>query len=122
MSWIAVAVGGALGSVARHAVNLAAVHGLGQSAPYATFAVNVSGAFVIGVLAGLLESARWAPTPTVRLFLFVGVLGGYTTFSSYMVDTLALAQTGRIGLAVLNVLGQVAVGYALAYLGYRLAA
>jgi fluoride exporter len=120
MSWIAVALGGALGSLARHGVNLATVQAFGRSAPYATFVVNMSGSFLIGVLAGLVGASRWAPAPTLRLFVFVGLLGGYTTFSSYMLDALLLTQTGRVGLALLTVAGQVVLGYALAYLGYRL--
>ena len=100
----AVAVGGALGSLARHGVNSAVAQIFGRPVPYATAAVNLLGSAAIGVLAGLLASGRLTMAPTARAFVFVGILGGFTTFSSFMLDTLTLAQTGQASLAMSNVL------------------
>jgi len=117
----AVAVGGALGSLARHGVNSAVAHIFGRPVPYATAAVNLVGAAAIGVLAGLLASGRLTMAPATRAFVFVGILGGFTTFSSFMLDTLTLAQTGQASLAMSNVLAQTAIGLIAVYAGYYLA-
>ena len=83
-----VSVGGALGSLARYAVALAIPHAAGQL-PWSTLVANVSGALLIGVLMGLMATV-WAHTHRLRPFLGVGVLGGYTTFSTAMLDTRTL--------------------------------
>ena len=119
MTWLAVGIGGAVGSLARHGVNIATARWMGQPVPYATFTVNVTGSFVIGLLAGPLAAQRIEMSVVIRTFVFVGVLGGFTTFSSYMLDTLTLADGGRMATALLNVMGQVAIGYAAAYAGFR---
>jgi CrcB protein len=120
MTWLAVALGGALGSLARHGVNVVTARSIGRALPYATFTVNIIGSFTIGLLAGLLAAERMDMTPALRAFVFVGVLGGFTTFSSYMLDTLTLADGGHVAAALFNVVGQVVVGYAAAYAGFRL--
>jgi CrcB protein len=117
----AVAVGGALGSLARHGVNSAVAQIFGRPVPYATAAVTLVGSAAIGVLAGLLASGRLTMAPTARAFVFVGILGGFTTFSSFMLDTLTLAQTGQASLAMSNVLAQTAIGLIAVYAGYYLA-
>lgn len=83
MTWFAIAVGGALGAMARHALNHA-VHTrwLTTRFPAGTVAVNLLGCFVIGLLAGLLASDRIAMRVYWREFVFVGLLGGFTTFST----------------------------------------
>ena len=120
MSWVAVLVGGALGSAARHGVNLLAARVLGNPTPYATAAVNMIGSFAIGVLAGALATERLTMTPAERTLLLTGILGGFTTFSSLMLDTLVLWQSGSVVKAMANLVGQFVVGCVLAYLGYRL--
>jgi CrcB protein len=115
--WLAVALGGAIGSMARHGVNVVVAR-LGQSVPYATVAVNLVGCAVIGILAGLIASARLSMTPTARLFVFVGVLGGFTTFSSFGLDTFTLAREGRHAAALGNVAIQVILGLAAVAGGY----
>ena len=122
MVWLAVAVGGALGSVLRHGVNIFFGTVLGRPGPLATATVNVAGSLVIGVLAGLIAGGRLHETPVMRAFIFVGILGGFTTFSSFMLDTFTLAEGHHAYAAILNVAGQVAIGYAAAYVGFRLAA
>jgi fluoride exporter len=119
--WVAVALGGAVGSMLRHAVNVAIHRATGQTVPTAVAAVNISGCLVIGVLAGLIAAGRWSPSPAMRVFVFVGLLGGFTTFSSFGLDTLALAREGRPLLAAVNVLGQVTAGLLAVFLGYAVA-
>jgi CrcB protein len=120
MTWVAVVLGGAVGSAARHGVNLMTARTLGTPTPYATAAVNLIGSFAIGVLAGALATERLSLTPTERTLLFTGILGGFTTFSSLMLDTLVLWQAGSIAKAVANLIGQLVIGCVLVYLGYRL--
>ena len=117
------AVGGALGSVARHEVGRAIARvSPTQVTPYATGVVNLTGCFVIGLLAGLVASQRMTMPPAMRAFVFVGILGGFTTFSSFGLDTFSLAHDGRPGAAVMNVLVQVVAGCALVAAGYFAAA
>ena len=120
MTWIAVAVGGALGSMARHGVNVLFAHRLLRAEPYGIATVNLLGSLAIGLLAGLIASGRLNLSPEVRTFVFVGVLGGFTTFSSLMLDTLTLIHGGRHAAAFANAAGQLLVGYAAIYVGFRL--
>lgn len=120
MTWIAIGVGGAVGSMARHAVNQAVhSHWLGARFPGGTVVVNLAGCLVIGLLAGALASGRMALPLHWREFVFVGLLGGFTTFSTFSLDTLLLARTHSMGYAALNVGLQVIGGLAAAWLGYR---
>ena len=119
--WIAVAVGGALGSVARHGVNMLFAHLFVRPVPYATATVNLIGSAAIGVLAGLIAVDRVAMSPTMRTFVFVGLLGGFTTFSSFMLDALTLIHTGDRELGLSNVVGQTVFGLIAVYAGYYLA-
>jgi fluoride exporter len=121
MMWLAVGVGGALGSMARHGVNLLFARLLERVVPYATAAVNLSGAAAIGILAGLIAGGRLHLSLEVRTLIFVGILGGFTTFSSYMLDTLTLAGGGEPALAIGNVAVQTTAGFAAVWGGYRLA-
>ena len=121
MMWIAVALGGALGSLARHYVNLVFAHLTETTTPYATATVNILGSVVVGVLAGMTAGGKLHMTPVVRTFVFVGILGGFTTFSSFMLDTLTLAHGRDHGLAVSNVMFQVVVGCIAVFAGYAAA-
>ena len=119
---VAVAVGGAVGSLARHGVNIAVGQLVGRPVPYATAAANLIGSAAIGALAGLIASGRLNMAPAMRAFVFVGLLGGFTTFSSLMLDTLTLTHAGERSLAIANLLGQALMGLAAVYAGYYLAA
>jgi CrcB protein len=116
MAWIAIAVGGALGSMARHAVNQLA----DGRFPAGTVIVNLLGSLVIGLLAGMLAGNRIAMPAQWRQFVFVGLLGGFTTFSTFALETLVLARTQPAAYAVVNVGLQVAGGLAAVWAGYRL--
>ena len=120
MIWLAVAGGGALGSLARHGVNLLFSHALARAVPYATATVNLLGSAVIGLLAALLATGRLHMSAEARTFVFVGILGGFTTFSSFMLDTLTLGSGGQQSLAFWNVALQTLCGFAAVWGGYRL--
>ena len=121
MIWLTIGVGGALGSMARHAVNVMSHHAFRDAVPYATAIVNVVGCFAIGLLAGLVASETWRLGVTARSFVFVGILGGFTTFSSLGLDTLTLVRSGALGSAFANVAAQVVIGLASVFAGYWLA-
>ena len=117
-AWIAVALGGALGSVARHGVNRWVHQGWPSLRfPIATLIVNIVGCVVIGILAGLVATGRLPMRPAWREFVFVGILGGFTTFSTFGLDTIVLVRTGAAAQAVANVALHVVVGLASVYAG-----
>ena len=123
MTWLAIASGGALGAIARHALNhLVHAHALAARFPFGTLAVNVSGCLAIGLLAGAVVAGRLALPFVWREFVFVGLLGGFTTFSTFGLDTLLLMRTHSAGYAALNIAAHVAGGLAAVWIGYRLGA
>jgi CrcB protein len=120
-AWIAVAVGGALGSVARHGVNhLVQTRWLTAKFPISTAAVNLIGCLVIGLLAGLIASNRLVVGLYWREFVFVGLLGGFTTFSTFGLDTFMLTHTHSGTYAFLNVALQVIGGLLAVWAGYAI--
>lgn len=106
-----VALGGAVGSAARYGVAIAAGRWFGLGFPYGTLFVNVTGSFAMGVLVEVL-ARHFSATPELRLFLAVGVLGGYTTFSSFSLDAIALWEGGHQTTAFLYVALSMVVGLA----------
>jgi fluoride exporter len=112
-----VAIGGALGSLARYALSSAALRVSGSLFPLGTFAVNLLGCIAFGVIAGVTEQ-RTPLAPATRLFLFVGVLGGFTTFSSYAFESFALLRDGEFLAAGVNIVGQVVTGLIGLWVGY----
>ena len=99
-----------MGAALRFMVGVGALRWLPAGFPFATFLVNVTGCFVIGLLAAWFDRAGAGLTP--RLFWLAGVLGGYTTFSTFGFETIALLRAGAPGAAALNVAGQVLLGIA----------
>jgi CrcB protein len=116
---LVIAAGGALGSLARWGLSLALPHQVGGF-PWATFDANVTGCLLIGLLMVVVLDVL-PPHRHLRPFLGVGVLGGFTTFSTYMLDTRALLVAGRPGLAAAYLLGSLAAGLAAVWLGVTLA-
>lgn len=112
----AIALGGACGSVARYLVSgwvqraraLSVLGRWGVALPWGTFVVNLTGCFAMGVLAGIFQE-RLVVSPGTRALVLIGILGGYTTFSSFAVETLRLAQEGSFVPAAANALGSVAL-------------
>ncbi len=111
MGFVIVFLGGGLGAALRHGVNLGAASLLGTRFPYATLFANVSGSFVMGLLIAYFAfkdggSQHW------KLFLTTGVLGGYTTFSAFSLETALLYERGELALAALYVAASVALAIA----------
>ncbi len=119
--YLIVLAGAGLGGVARYALGSWIMTRSGARFPLGTFVINVSGSFLIGLLMSLLTE-RWQPHPHWRLFLVVGVLGGYTTFSSFEYETFQAARDGERWMGLLYVAGSVLLGYAAVWLGTVLAA
>jgi fluoride exporter len=111
----AIAAGGVIGSCARHALSLAWPH-RPDGFPWATFVINVSGCLLIGVLMVLITEV-WAAHRLLRPFLGVGVLGGYTTFSTYTTDVQQLAAAGAARTGLLYLAGTVLAALMAVYLG-----
>ena len=121
LSVIYVALGGALGSVSRYLLGTW-TQTLSKSIdfPYGTLVVNLIGCFVIGFLSQLAE-ARGAFTPESRVFIFIGLLGGFTTFSAFGNDTINLLRDGETFNALANVGANVILGLALVWFGRMVA-
>jgi CrcB protein len=114
----AVALGGVVGAEARYGLSVLLPHQPGQW-PMATWLTNISGCFLIGVLMVVITELT-SPHRLVRPFLGVGILGGYTTFSTAMVDVQQLAVTGHAGAAFGYLLGTLAAAVVATWLGMRL--
>jgi len=93
---------------------------LERSVPYATAAVNLVGSAIIGLLAAVIATGRVQMSPELRTFIFVGILGGFTTFSSFMLDTFTLGHGGEHALAFWNVALQTGFGLLAVWAGFRL--
>lgn len=112
-----VGVGGFIGSALRYGIS-GLVHSLArsQSFPYGTLVVNISGCLAIGLLGGLVDT-RLVLGPQLRLFLFLGLLGGFTTFSTFGYETLMLARDAEFLRASANVVVHVTIGLLAVWLG-----
>jgi CrcB protein len=120
-AWIAVAVGGAIGSVARFWLASAMTVLTGPRFPWGTLLINVLGSFVIGLVAGYtLTPGRVAMHPDIRIFLMTGVCGGFTTFSAFSLQTLELMQTGDVVPALGYAAGSVVLCVIGTYCGWLL--
>lgn len=105
---LAIALGGALGSVLRHGSIAAWAKILGDAFPFGTMFVNIAGSFLIGFLMEL-AALKWHVSPEMRAFLVTGVLGGFTTFSAFSLDVFKLAETSSAMNAVAYVTATVAL-------------
>ncbi len=105
---LSVALGGAMGSAARYLVVVQLSRWLGAGFPWGTLAVNVLGGLLIGVLAEAM-ALKWQAAPETRAFLITGVLGGFTTFSAFSLEVVALAERGTGGWALVYVVASVAL-------------
>src|SRR6267142_1600991 len=119
MSYLLVFFGGGLGATLRHLVNLTFARCIGTGFPWGTFIINITGSTVMGLIAGYLAVKGEASQPW-RLFLMTGILGGYTTFSAFSLDTALLYERGEIGLALFYVLGSVVFSIAGLFAGLAL--
>lgn len=117
--YLVVLAGAGLGGVARYALGTWIMARTGVRFPLGTFLINISGSFMIGLAMALLTE-RAQPHPYWRLFLVVGVLGGYTTFSSFEYETLQAVRDGERWMGMLYMMGSVAFGYLAVWLGAAL--
>lgn len=115
----AVALGGAIGAVARYLLSLWVYARWPGAFPIGTLAVNLLGCLLVGVLAGTVDT-RMAASPTGRMFLGVGLLGAFTTFSTFELETLLAIERGHTGIAVTYVAVSVLVGLAAVWVGMRI--
>ena len=109
--YVLVFFGGGLGASLRHAMNMASAKALGTEFPFGTLIINVTGSIVMGLIAGYL-AFKGGATQHWRLFLMTGILGGYTTFSAFSLDTALLYERGAVELAALYALGSVGLSIA----------
>ena len=116
MNFLLVVLGGGLGAGGRYLLGGWLNSQLGGGFPWGTFAVNALGSLLIGLVFGLAQ--RGALPPATTLFLAVGVLGGFTTFSAFSYETMRLLANGSVGASFLNVAGQFAVGLLAVYAGF----
>ena len=122
-TYLWIALGSALGGMARYACSNLAVSWFGPSFPWGTLIINVVGSFVIGFFGALTgPDGRLLVPGDTRQFVLVGLCGGYTTFSSFSLQTLTLAQDGEFLRAALNIGGSVLLCLVAVWLGYAAAA
>ncbi|HEY1879063.1 MAG TPA: fluoride efflux transporter CrcB [Caulobacteraceae bacterium] len=118
-TYLWIALGGALGSVARYGGSSLVAGLFGQTFPFGTLVVNITGSFVIGLFATLTgPDGRMMVSGDFRQFVAIGLCGGYTTFSSFSYQTLTLAQDGQYLRAGLNVIASVALCLVAVWLGF----
>jgi fluoride exporter len=119
--WLGILLGGACGTGCRYGLSLLINSWLGARAfPWATLVINVTGSFLIGLIAELYHAQVFS-SATWRLALVTGLLGGYTTFSAFSLENLQLLRDGAIGSALAYAVGSVVLGVSAAWLGMRAA-
>ena len=115
----AIALGGAIGALGRHFVAVGMVAWLGHGFPVATLAVNIVGSFVLGALVETM-ALSWSPSLEMRALLTVGLLGAFTTFSTFSLDVVTLYQRGEVGLAALYIAASFVLSVGALLAGMRL--
>jgi CrcB protein len=122
IAWVAVAVGSALGGMARYGLTLAVARAVGGGFPWGTLLINILGSFVIGLYGALtLADGPIPASGTTRVFVMVGICGGFTTFSSFSLQTMDLLRAGEVLAAAGYILASVALCLGGVFLGYWLA-
>lgn len=117
-----VALGGALGSAARYGCSGLAARLFGEGFPWGTLLVNITGSLIIGFFATVTgPEGKWLVTGNIRQFVMVGVLGGFTTFSAFSLQTLVLFEQGEWARAAGNVLGSMLLCLAAVWIGHMAA-
>ena len=119
MLYLIVFIGAGIGGALRHGVNVAATRQFGFGFPFGTLIVNIVGSFAMGLLAGYF-AFRPGINQHMRLFLTTGILGGFTTFSAFSLDTALLVERHSYGLAAGYVVGSVAAGLSALFFGLAL--
>jgi CrcB protein len=109
VKWVALFLGGGIGASLRYLLAVLVDARAGSPFPWGTLSVNFLGCFTIGLLATLAEERGIGTSPTLRLFAITGVLGSFTTFSTFGLESLRLMESGRLHLAAANAFGSLAV-------------
>ena len=113
-------LGGFIGTILRYLLNVFVYHLLNYPVfPYGTLIINILGCLVIGFLGGLTDSRQFL-TPEIRIFIFIGILGGFTTFSSFGYETIHLLHDDQLFLGLLNIFLHMTLGLAAVYFGLTL--
>lgn len=120
MTLAGIAIGGAIGSVLRYLIQMQCINWFGTKFPYGTMAVNTLGSLLIGFLSIALLG-RFFVSVEIRFAILVGLLGGFTTFSTFSLETLSLIQQGSFFSAAGNIIGNVVLCVAACFLGVTLA-
>lgn len=115
-----IGLAGFVGTICRYWLSGVVARRYGETFPLGTLVVNLTGCLLVGLLFYLLNE-RFVVNPTVRSVILIGLLGGFTTFSSFGLQTFTLLQDGEIGLATLNLTASNFIGLALVWVGYTLA-
>lgn len=119
MTYLMVGLGGALGSVLRFCIDGVVSNAIGSRFPFGILVINATGSFIIGIFFAMFgPEGRWMVKPTIYRFLTIGICGGYTTFSSFSLNTLRLAQERQWLYAAANVIASVVLCLLGVWLGY----
>lgn len=113
------AVGGAIGSVLRYLVGVFTLRWFGPAFPWGTLAVNIVGSFIIGLMVEMI-ARRFNASMELRVFIVTGIIGGFTTWSSFSLDTMVLFERGAIAAAAAYVIGSLVLSFAAVFAGLAL--
>ena len=119
VNYVYIFFGGGIGAAARYWLQDVVYSKTGSGFPYGTMAVNVLGSFVIGLLMSSMEE-RFLVQPTLRVFLTIGILGGFTTFSSFSFETISLFRDGQVLYGLFNALGTLLLCLIFTWVGIQL--
>ncbi len=111
-----IGIGGAIGTILRYVMGGLDYRFSGGVFPISTLVVNVTGSFMIGFLWGIVD--RFSFSPNTRMFVFIGILGGYTTFSTFSLETFNLMRDGEYRIALMNMFSSVILSVGAVFLGY----
>lgn len=117
--YLLIGLGGAIGSISRYVLSRMVYHSAGESFPYGTLAVNIIGCFLIGLLMAVMQE-RLVTSPNYRYLLVIGLLGGFTTFSSFSYETLELMRMGSMTASLFNIFYNIAGCLASTWCGYMI--
>ena len=117
--YLLIGLGGAIGSISRYVLSRLVYHSAGESFPYGTLAVNIIGCFLIGLMMSVMQE-RLGCSPNYLYLLVIGLLGGFTTFSSFSYETIELMRMGSITASLFNIFYNVTGCLASTWCGYMI--
>jgi fluoride exporter len=114
-----VGLGGAIGSMLRYGAGLISIKFLGFTFPWGTLLINILGSFLIGIVFAIAGQIQNFPE-NIKIFMMVGILGGFTTFSAFSLDSLLLLEKGNVGQALIYIIGSVVLSITATFIGLML--